>query len=44
MVWGSLISASDANEPLSSSRDGDKTVVKVGDERYEVPDPFITGG
>lgn len=36
--------ASDANEPLSSSRDGDKTIVKVGDERYEVPDPLVTGG
>jgi len=37
--------ASDATEPLTHSRDGDRTMVKIGaDERYEVPDALIRGG
>jgi hypothetical protein len=37
--------ASDATEPLTHSRDGDRTVVKIGaDERYELPDALIRGG
>ena len=31
--------------PLVSSREGDRNIVKVGaDERYEIPDPLLTGG
>lgn len=31
--------------PLASSRDGGRSIVKVGDdERYEIPDPLLTGG
>jgi len=38
-------SASDATEPMTHSRDGDRTVVKFGaDERYEIPDALVRGG
>jgi len=37
--------ASDSTDPLSHSRDGDRTVVKFGaDERYEIPDALVRGG
>jgi hypothetical protein len=37
--------ASDATEPLTHSRDGDRTLVKFGaDERYDLPDALIRGG
>jgi hypothetical protein len=37
--------AVDTMEPLSATRQGDVTVVKVGaDERYDVPDAFLNGG
>ena len=37
--------ASDATEPLTHAREGDRTVVKLGtDERYEIPDPLVQGG
>jgi hypothetical protein len=37
--------ASDASEPMTSTRQGDTTVVKVGaDERYDIPDAFLNGG
>ena len=37
--------ASDATEPLTHAREGDRTVVNLGtDERYEIPDPLVQGG
>ena len=37
--------AADTMDPVTSTRQGDATVVKVGDnERYEVPDAFLNGG
>ncbi|MFN6994894.1 MAG: hypothetical protein ACK4PH_11885 [Aquincola tertiaricarbonis] len=37
--------ASDSAQPLSASRQGDVTTVRVGnDERYELPDALLTGG
>lgn len=37
--------AADTTAPLAATRQGDVTVVKVGDdERYEIPDAFLVGG
>lgn len=36
-------SQADADE-LSASRDGDLTIVRIGSERYEIPDAVIDGG
>lgn len=37
--------AADAMDPLTATRQGDITVVKIGDaERYEIPDAFLNGG
>ncbi len=37
--------AVDAMEPMTATRQGDLTVVKIGDgERYDVPDAFLNGG
>jgi len=37
--------ATDAMEPMTATRQGDTTVVKVGnDERYDIPDAFVGGG
>ena len=37
--------ASDALEPVTFTREGDTTVVRLGsDERYDVTDAFLTGG
>lgn len=37
--------ASDAMQPMTSAREGDTTVVKIGDdERYDIPDAFLAGG
>ena len=37
--------AADAMDPLTSTRQGDVTTVKFGDnERYDVPDAFLNGG
>lgn len=37
--------AADAMDPLTATRHGDLTVVRVGDaERYEIPDTFLNGG
>ncbi len=36
--------AADGVDPVSSAKQGDVTTVKVGDERYDVPDAFLTGG
>jgi len=37
--------AADAMDPVTTTRQGDATVVKVGDsERYGVPDAFLNGG
>ncbi len=37
--------ATDAMEPMTATRQGDTTVVKVGDnERYDIPDAFLNGG
>jgi hypothetical protein len=37
--------ASDSQDALSFSRQGDVTVVKLGaDERYDIPDALVSGG
>ena len=37
--------ASDSQDALSSSHQGDVTVVKLGaDERYDIPDALVSGG
>jgi hypothetical protein len=37
--------AVDAMDPVTATRQGDMTVVKVGDnERYDIPDAFLNGG
>ena len=37
--------ASDWPDPLTASRRGDVTIVKLGaDERYDVPDILVSGG
>lgn len=37
--------ATDAMEPMTATRQGDTTVVKIGDnERYDIPDAFLNGG
>ena len=37
--------AADTMDPVTAARQGDVTVVKVGDnERYDVPDAFLNGG
>ena len=37
--------AADSMDPLTATRQGDLTVVKIGDaERYEIPDAFLNGG
>ena len=37
--------ASDSPDPLTSTRQGDVTTVKLGaDEWYEIPDALVTGG
>jgi hypothetical protein len=37
--------AVDTMEPMTSTRQGDTTVVKIGDgERYDIPDAFLNGG
>ena len=42
---GGVPVASDATEPITHSREGDLTVVKIGaDERYEIRDALVQGG
>jgi hypothetical protein len=37
--------ASDSSDPLTFTRQGDVTTIKLGDtERYEIPDALLTGG
>ena len=37
--------AADTMDPVTATRQGDATVVKVGDdERYDIPDAFLNGG
>lgn len=37
--------AADTMDPVTATRQGDLTVVKVGDdERYDIPDAFLSGG
>ena len=37
--------ASDSSDPVTFTRQGDVTTVKLGaDERYEIPDVLVTGG
>jgi hypothetical protein len=37
--------AADTTVPLATTRQGDVTVVKIGDdERYEIPDALLAGG
>jgi len=40
---GADISQADYGE-FSTSREADLTVVRIGDERYEIPDAAVTGG
>jgi hypothetical protein len=40
---GADVSQADPGE-FSASREGDLTVVRIGDERYEIPDALIFGG
>jgi hypothetical protein len=42
-VQGKPASA-DSADAITSTRQGDVTTVKVGDERYDIPDAFLTGG
>jgi hypothetical protein len=43
-VQGKVV-ASDAMDKVTATRQGDVTVVKVGDgERYDIPDAFLNGG
>ena len=37
--------AADTTDPVTAAREGDVTVVKVGDnERYHIPEAFLNGG
>jgi hypothetical protein len=36
--------AADSMDPVTASKQGDLNTVKVGEERYDVPDAFLTGG
>jgi len=36
--------ACDATDPVTFTHQGDVTIVKIGDERYEIPDALLTGG
>ncbi len=40
---GADVSAADPGE-FSASREGDLTIVRIGDERYEIPDAVVGGG
>jgi hypothetical protein len=40
-----LSGAGGGSARVATAREGDRNVVKVGDdERYEIPDPLLTGG
>jgi hypothetical protein len=44
LVHGKPVAA-DTMDPVTAARQGDTTVVKVGDnERYYIPDAFVNGG
>lgn len=44
LVQGKPVAA-DTMDPVTATRQGDSTVVKVGDnERYDIPDAFLNGG
>ena len=36
--------ASDATEKMTATRQGDDTLVSIGDERYTIPDALVAGG
>lgn len=41
---GGKPTASDAAEAMTATKQGDVTQVKIGEERYDIPDAFLTGG
>ena len=41
---GADISQADGGAVFSAQRDGDLSLIKVGDERYEIPDAAVSGG
>ncbi len=41
---GTDISQADGSAAFSVQREGDLNMIRVGDERYEIPDAAVTGG
>jgi hypothetical protein len=41
---GADVSQADGGAAFSAQRDGDLNLIKVGDERYEIPDAAVSGG
>ena len=41
---GADTSEADGDEPFRATREGDLNMIRVGDERYEIPDAVILGG
>ncbi|EDY38948.1 conserved domain protein [Cyanobium sp. PCC 7001] len=41
---GNAVSEADRTGPFQASREGDLTRVRIGDERYEIPDAVVLGG
>jgi hypothetical protein len=41
---GADISQADGNVAFSAQREGDLNLIRVGDERYEIPDAAVSGG
>jgi hypothetical protein len=41
---GADISQADGGGAFSVQREGDLNMIRVGDERYEIPDAAVTGG
>jgi heat shock protein HslJ len=41
---GNAVSQADPTGPFQASREGDLTRLRIGDERYEIPDAVVLGG
>jgi hypothetical protein len=41
---GADTSEADGDKPFRATREGDLNMIRVGDERYEIPDAVILGG
>jgi len=41
---GADISQADGNVTFSIQREGDLNMIRIGDERYEIPDAAVSGG